>query len=167
MFDSDQGILPDVVHDTLRKWLWVPWMVIIVLVFGTLIQLVAWWFDTESPFKLLSYTAPAVHAGGVLEVDGKVVRDLNRNCSLVGSRYIIDSAGTRYDIGMASIMTPDAIRSMDAIAPGELHQKFLLPYYIAPGKAVITTTMQYSCNPLQEILHPISVEMTIPFEVLP
>ena len=167
MFDSDQGILPDVVHDTLRKWLWVPWMVILCVLLGAIVQVAVWWFDTKPPFQLLSYTASPVRPGETLKIDGKVRRDLGRGCSLMGSRYIMDSTGTRYDMGSSALMTPSALSTMDAMSPGEIHQKFVIPLSIAPGKAVITTTMRYTCNPVHEMVKPIPVEMVIPFEVLP
>ena len=38
---------------------------------------------------------------------------------------------------------------------------------VAPGPAKMVTVLRYRCNPMQDLLRPIGVQMTIPFEVLP
>lgn len=142
-------------------WLWV----IILIVSG--VQVAVWWLDRRPPFELLSYTAPPVQAGGVLRVDGLVRRDLDRDCSVVASRNLMDSSASRYEVSSMITMTPAALRKMDAAAPGEIHLSIPIPPYMPPGRADLVTVLAYRCNPLQDIMRPIDVQMRIPFQVLP
>lgn len=154
-------------YAAMQKWLWLPWVVIILTTVSVVAQVSVWMLDTRKPFELLSYTVNQVKAGGLLRVDGKVRRDLDRECSLRGARYIMDSQGARYDFGSSIVMTAEALRIMDKLSAGEIHQVHQLPAYIAPGPASMITTMQYVCNPLHELFRPIAVDMRIDFEVLP
>lgn len=96
-------------------WLWV----LILAISGAQ---VAWWaLDRRPPFETISVTAQPVRPGGILLIDGKVRRDLDRDCSIVASRYMLDARGTRHEIMGLTTMTPEALRKMDAAAPGEVH----------------------------------------------
>lgn len=142
-------------------WLWVA----ILSISGAQ---VAWWaLDRSPPFETISVTAQPVRPGGILLIDGKVRRDLDRDCSIVASRYMIDSHGTRHEIMGLTTMTPEALRKMDAMAPGEVHMALRIPDYVPSGRAQMVTALAYSCNPLQDIVRPVNVEMIAPFEVLP
>jgi len=147
----------------MRRWVWLPWIFLV----GLTIQLAVWALDREPPFVMLSYTATPVQPGGVLHIDGIVRRDLGRRCGMVGSRYILDSGGIRYDMGGPGMMSASALDRMNAAAPNELHQAYLIPAYIRPGPATMTTTMAYSCNILHDLIRPIPVDVVIAFEVLP
>lgn len=142
-------------------WLWV----VTLMISGA--QLFVWWVDRVPPFELLSYTAPPVHAGGELRIDGTVRRDVDRGCSLVGSRHMLDAKGTRYEVSGVATMTAQSLRRLDRAAPGELHLAIMTEPSMAAGPAQLVTVMQYACNPLQELIWPIDVEMAIDFEVLP
>ena len=147
----------------MRRWVWLPWIFLV----GLTIQLAVWALDREPPFRLISYTAAPVRPGGVLHIDGIVRRDLGRRCGMVGSRYITDSIGVRYDVASANAMTANALAQLDAAAPGRLLQAHRIPAYITPGPAKMVTTMVYSCNILHDLIRPIPVDVVIAFEVLP
>jgi hypothetical protein len=151
------------IYQAMRKMVLLPWLVIFV----AMVQLTVWVLDREPPFKLISYSSIPVRAGGILSIDGYVQRDISRSCSVYASRHIMDSHGTRHDIGGIMFMNADEVVRMDNASPGEVHQKFQMPLYIAPGRATFTTSLVYICNPLHELFKPIPTSMVTEFEVLP
>lgn len=153
---------PDL-YRIMRRWVWLPWLFLA----GITVQVAVWAFDREPPFRLISYTAAPVRPGGVLRIEGIVKRDLARECSMVGSRYYVDAAGVRYDIGGGQTMTAKAIASLNAAAPDRLLQAHQVPAYIATGPAKLVTTMAYSCNILHDLIRPIPVDLVIDFQVIP
>lgn len=147
----------------LERLMWF-WMLILVVSLG---QLVWWAMDRSPPFRLVSHQVNSPHAGGVLSVRAKVQRDLDRECSVTFSRYLFDKVGARHEASGPQMMTPKALRNMDALAPGELNLQAPIPINFPPGPASMTTVLEYRCNPLQDVSSPIPVEMNIPFEVQP
>lgn len=142
-------------------WLWRAILVVCLLQ-------VAWWAaDREPPFRLISAVTNSPEPGGVLHVTALVHRDLERDCSVTFSRYLFDAAGFRHDSIGPQLMTPYALRTMDAMAPGQLNIRMRIPEEFPPGKGTINTVLEYRCNPLQDVMRPIQVEMNIPFEVKP
>lgn len=140
------------------------WMLLLVV---SLAQ-VAWWaLDRDPPFRLIIAQANSPQPGGVLLVRSRVQRDLERDCSVVFSRYLFDRNGTRHDATSPQMMTAQGLRNMDALAPGQLNVQIQVPDSFPPGHAVMTTILEYRCNPLQDIARPIPVEMSVPFEVVP
>ena len=136
-----------------------------------IVEVLAWVafmsFDRDPPFKLLSAWASQPRPGGVLVVRAKVFRDLDRECSVTFSRYLFDRFNTRHEVYGPQVMTPRGLRDMDAEAPGELNLQVPIPVAFPPGKAKLTTILEYRCNLLQDLVRPIPVEMHIHFEVLP
>lgn len=149
-------------YEALQKGVWIPWL-FLALVVG---QFALWALDREPPFALISATSNTPNPGGVLEIEAKVRRDLDRECSVEFSRYLFDSAGFRHESFGPQKMSPKALREMDAHAPGQLNVRLRVPYEFPPGKGVASTVLEYRCNPLQDVLRPINVEMNIPFEVV-
>jgi hypothetical protein len=145
------------------KLRWVPRLALV----GVLVWIGAMAFDREPPFKLLSYWTNQPKPGGTLVVRAKVQRDLDRECSVTSSRYLFDKVGARHEASGQQMMTPQALRNMDALAPGELNLQVPIPLSFPPGPATLTTVLEYRCNPLQDIARPIPVEMSVPFEVVP
>ena len=133
---------------------------------------VAVWFalmaaDRSPPFALHSYWTNQPKPGGILVVRAKVHRELERECTVMFSRYLFDRFGARHEATGPQVMTPQALRNMDALAPGQLNLQVPIPTYFPPGPATLTTVLEYRCNLLQDIFRPINVEMNISFEVLP
>ncbi len=149
----------EVVHRL--RWLWR------LILAVCLVQLGVWALDRDPPFELISATTNTPRPGGVLVVEAVVRRDLERDCSVTFSRYLFDSAGFRHESFGPQLMTPYALRAMDAMAPGKLNVRLRVPYEFPVGKGTMTTVLEYRCNPLQDVLRPISVEMAIPFVVTP
>ena len=141
---------------------WVPRLALV----GVLVWIGAMALDREPPFKLLSYWTNQPKPGGTLVVRAKVHRDLDRECSVVFSRYLFDRVGARHEASGPQMMTPQALRSIDALAPGELNMQVPIPINFPPGPAVLTSVLEYRCNALQDVLRPINVELNMPFEVL-
>lgn len=147
----------------LERMMWF-WIILLIVSVG---QVIWWAMDRSPPFRVLSHQVNSPHAGGVLTVRAKVQRDLERDCSVTFSHYLLDRNGARHENTGQQVMTAQAIRNMDAMAPGELNVQMLVPANFPPGPGSMTTVLEYRCNPLQDVARPIPVEMNIPFEVLP
>mgnify|MGYP003510480865 CR=1 FL=1 len=147
----------------LERMMWF-WIILLIVSVG---QVIWWAMDRSPPFRVLSHQVNSPHAGGVLTVRAKVQRDLERDCSVTFSHYLLDRNGARHENTGQQVMTAQAIRNMDAMAPGELNVQMLVPANFPPGPGSMTTVLEYRCNPLQYVARPIPVEMNIPFEVLP
>lgn len=150
------------VFQWLLYWRWIPRAVLLALSAWVLVEA----FDREPPFALLSSWTSQPRPGGVLVVRAKVYRALERDCSVTFSRYLFDRFGNRHESGGPQLMTPQGLREMDAEAPGELNLHVQIPLSFPPGPGRLTTILEYRCNALQDVLRPIGVEMTVPFEVL-
>lgn len=142
---------------------WLPRLMLV----GVLIWIGTMAFDRATPFRLHSYWTNQPKPGGVLVVRAKVQRDLDRECSVTFSRYLFDKLGARHEASGPQLMTPQALRAMDALAPNELNLQVPIPINFPPGPAVLTTVLEYRCNALQAVFRPIGVELNMAFEVLP
>lgn len=151
------------------KWLehglsalrWIP-TVVVVLACG---QIVAWAMDRKSPFIVMDgYITPPAHPGGVLRINGKVKRDLSRDCDLEVTQWIEDSNGYRHYLSPVA-MRSESIRKLEEFSPGETHYAAPIPPTVHPGYAIYHAESRYSCNPVHE-LWPITILTRIPFEVV-
>lgn len=134
-----------IVYKWLRYWRWLPRAGLTVVLLWVLGMAV----DRSPPFKLLSAWASQPKPGGVLVVRAKVWRDLDRECSVSFSRYLFDKVGARHEASGPQMMTPKALRNMDALAPGELNLQVPIPINFPAGPAALTTVLEYRCNALQ------------------
>lgn len=157
-----QAIHPDgKLWRVMYKLRWAPRLILA----GVCLWIAAMALDREPPFRLLSYWASQPTPGGVLVVRAKVHRELDRECSVTFSRYLFDRFGARHEATGPQMMSPQALREMDASAPGELNLLVPIPAYFPPGQARLSTISEYRCNALQDVLRPINVEMNMWFEV--
>lgn len=69
------------------------------------------------------------------------------------------------DLGSSSA-SAELIATMEAEHPGRLSIAVQLPGAMLPGRARVDTSLAYSCN-IAQVLFPIEVLMTLPFNVLP
>lgn len=140
----------------------------LIIVLACALQVLWWVFDTSPPFELVSYTATAAQPGGVTRIEAVVKRDLARDCSVPFSRHLFDATGVRFDISGHQMMSASALNTLNQISPDRLRLIVPVPPIAAPGRALITTVLEYRCNPLQESIgKPIRMEMKTYFEVLP
>ena len=151
------------IYQFMRRLVLLPWLVIVLLS----AQILVWMADRHPPFEMLSATVNAPRPGEILRLDARVRRDLGRDCAVEFSRYLFDRYSTRYEGAGPQLMTAQGIRDMDAGYPGGLRVNMLVPVGFPPGPARMVTLLQYRCNPLQDIMRPIEVVMTVPFEVMP
>lgn len=130
---------------------------------------VGWWmFDRAPPFEMVSYSSTNARAGEPIFIDATVKRDLSRECSTVFSRHMFDSRGVRFDLSGQQMMSVSALRTLNQISPDKLRLNVMVPPIAATGRAMLTTVLEYRCNPWQESLgRPIRVEMVTYFDVLP
>ncbi len=119
------------------------WIILLIVSVG---QVIWWALDRSPPFRVLSHQVNSPHAGGVLTVRAKVQRDLERDCSVTFSHYLLDRNGARHENTGQQVMTAQAIRNMDAMAPGELNVQMLVPANFPPGPGSMTTVLEYRCK---------------------
>lgn len=146
----------------LRRSAWLAWLLLIVSGGGLALMI----GDDDPPFRLIGYTVEPVRPGGVLRVTADVQRDLDRECSVVFSRHMFDSLGTRIDLAGTRNMTADAIRVLDEVSPGKLRLALPIPAYAAAGPAKLVTPLSYQCN-AWHAMRPIETTTVMVFEVSP
>jgi len=150
------------VYRLMQRGVWLPWGVLTLVA----VQLAVWALDRDPPFALISAQVNSPKPGGVLDVAAVVRRDLGRDCSVTFSRYLFDHSGFRHESFGPQLMSTQALRDMDAQAPGRMNIRLRVPYEFPPGRGTMNTTLEYRCNPLQDVLRPINVQMNVPFEVV-
>ena len=115
-------------------------------------QLTLWKLDTRIPFEM---TGPVVYdvpkPGETVKITIPVKRDIERDCSVLWSRYMFDSEGTRFDLTSTKFMSAEGIAYMDKLTPNILKVSIDIPPKAAPGNAIIVTQLAYMCNPFQYI----------------
>jgi len=147
----------------LERLMWF-WMLILAV---SVAQVVWWALDRSPPFYVDSYTVAPVHQGGTLVIDAKVRRDIERGCSVTLANNLYDSSGARHVLEPSVRFTPGDLAALERKTPGRMVRRVQLPDPVPVGPASFVSSMSYECNPLQEILHPIDVQVEFAFEVLP
>lgn len=129
---------------------------------------VRWAFDRDPPFAITGpVTVVNAQAGGEVMFNAPVRRDLDRECSVMFARYMIDAAGFRRDFDKGPRpMSAEDLRAMDKRMNRHLQIAIPTAAGMPPGASVYTVNLLYRCNPLHA-LYPIEVTMTLPFEILP
>lgn len=131
--------------------------------------LVAWWAtDREPPFAI---TGPVVvknaQAGQQFSFVAPVRRDIERDCDVSWTRFIVDGLGVRHDfLEKTRSMSADGIRNLQSDMGPYLRLSVPIPQGAAPGRASYQNALEYVCNPTHWLV-PIRVHMRIDFEVLP
>ena len=159
-----QALHPDgKLYKFMYRLRWIPRLILLVvaILFGMMAM------DRSPPFHVYSYTTSPTKAGGVLEINALVKREIDRDCYVELSSSIHDSIGVRWDLGTTQTVSPQGIRELDAESPGKLIRKIVLPPGMAPGPASVLSNMIYRCNLLHDLFRPIAVETRFDFEVTP
>ena len=147
----------------LERMMWL-WMLILAV---SIAQVIWWSLDREPPFRVNAVRVTNAPRGGLVHIDAEVFRDVRRECGVTLSMHLYDATGARFTIDSTAIISSAGIAAMERKTPGKLLRTIQLPAGVAVGPASMVSSMAYTCNPLQELLRPIPVEMNIPFEVLP
>jgi hypothetical protein len=135
------------------------------ILIAAIVGLFFWWaLDRREPFRLLDYTSTKAKPGEVMRIDGKVWRSAGRGCSLVGSRLLYDSLGTRYQVMDTQYITANSLDAMEKITPGEMHVTITVPADAKPGPAILFTLLSYRCNPLHSAW-PVDMLLTMNVEI--
>ena len=129
--------------------------------------------DRTPPATLISVEPAYARAGEIITIRAKIKRDLTRDCDAEFSRYIFGmTAGNfpqpveaRFVLGTQTASS-DMIRMMDRTWPGGLIVSERVPFELLPGSARLIADITYRCNKGHSIW-PVTVNMTLPFEVLP
>ncbi len=147
----------------LERMMWL-WVLILAVSIG---QVVLWSLDRSPPFRVDSYTIAPVHRGGTITLNAKVARALDRECSVTLSNSLYDATGARHVIEPPIKFTPKDLAALERKTPGRMMRNLPLPEVVPAGPASLVSSMEYTCNPLQEMLRPIPVQVEFMFEVLP
>lgn len=128
-------------------------------------QLTMWKLDSRVPFKM---TGPPIYthavSGEPVKVTIPIKQDLTRDCSLLFSRYMFDSEGTRLDLQATRFVSATGIILLDKTTPNSIQISLDIPKQTAPGIATIVTQLAYMCNPLQYIW-PVDHDMIFTIKV--
>lgn len=136
-----------------------------LLIFYLFAQLGYWWFDRNPPIKItgIQKTTRAI-IGEEVKIEIPVKRDIKRNCSVLFSRYLIDSNGTYYDIMATRFLSYDGWVNMNRVNPDSIKFATEIPRKASLGPAILITQNAYMCNPLQYIW-PIDVDIKTELEI--
>lgn len=143
---------------------WAGWL----LSLPFLLMAGVWLTDRAPPFAVIGPVVVSnARAGEIVYFTAPVRRDLDRECSVVFSRHIIDVRGIRFDISTApGVMTAAGLRAMDAAMGAYLRLAVEVPEQAAPGQAAFVTELSYACNPVHRAW-PIEVSMPLLFLIQP
>jgi len=155
-------------HSFLKKvcsgWFTTSSYLIIFLTY-IFLQLSVWIFDSKPP---LVVTGPAEHnlatPGELVKLKVPVIRE--RFCSVLMSRYLVDSQGTYYDLMATRFMSAEGLEQIALINPHHAEFSFEVPLNTAPGPAAVVTQLAYMCNPLQAIW-PLDLDMRTKIDIGP
>lgn len=146
------------IDSLLHAMRWLPYSVIIL----ALLQVAVWVVERTPPFKVIKGTIiPPTVAGGVLRIEGQVIRDVSRNCNLFVTQWVEDSVGFRHYLASVE-MQAESIRKLEEISPGVTRYAPALPPGIPAGPATYHAESQYTCNPVH-LAWPITIITRISF----
>ena len=114
-------------------------------------NLALWVSDREPPIEYegVRALAQSVPQGGSIEVEFSVFR--RRICPLVARRWLYDAAGDRHSV-------PQYTAGLRLLAGRETYRRAItIPTAATPGPARYEVTLDYICNPLQQLIGPIQV----------
>ena len=146
-------------NEALGRYLWVPWLVIIIWVLSVAHMA----SDRKPPIEVMPIEPTEVAAGDTAIFAIPVRWDLTRRCESRFSRYLFDAAGTRFDLG-SGYLTPIRIREIERATPGRLLVAIHIPAMMAPGPAILASEQAYACNKVHAIW-PIQVSTQVHFTV--
>lgn len=147
-------------YDGMYRYRYLCWLAVLALP-------AYWLMDRAPPFKVIENgPIAATRAGDVLNITRKVKRDVSRSCDVHFTRYLIDSSGIRHDYGGTLYMSAESRAALDKMMGPYVKTSLTVPQAAAPGMAMLTTDMEYECNPIHA-LWPIKVSARSTFEVLP
>lgn len=129
--------------------------------------------DRTPPATLISVEPASARAGEIVTIRANIKRDLSRECDAEFSRYIFGmTAGNfpqpveaRFVLGTQTA-SADMIRMMDRTWPDGLIVSERIPFELLPGPARLIADITYRCNKGHS-LWPVTVNMNLPFTVLP
>lgn len=143
---------------------WIGWLLAIPF----LLQGVIWLTDRAPPFSVIGPVVVSnARPGEIIYFTAPVRRDLDRECSVMFSRHIIDVRGIRFELTKEpGVMTAAGLRAMDAAMGKYLRLAVEVPEQAAPGQAAFVTELSYACNPVHRAW-PIEVSMPLLFLIQP
>lgn len=117
----------------------------------------AWHFDGDPrEMAVRTVMTPMVEQGGELAV--KVAAVMDQRCTVIVERSIIDSEGT--------VRIAEPVESVREPGTSILIARSIVPSASAPGPARYRVTMNWVCNPLQELWPRVEQLPDLPFEIV-
>lgn len=143
---------------------WIGWLFSLPF----LVQGGVWLADRSPPFAVIGpVVVTTARPGDIAFFTAPVRRDLERDCSVVFSRHIVDVRGIRFEVSKEpGVMTAAGLRAMDAAMGSYLRLAVEVPEQAAPGQAAFVTELSYACNPIHRAW-PIEVSMPLLFLIQP
>ena len=114
------------------------------------LQLGVWLLDNKDPLIVTGPAQQAVAvAGSEMKLKVPVIRQ--RLCNVLISRYMLDNAGTYYDLMATRFLSEEGLTHLAEGTPNHVEFSFHVPDNAVPGPATVVTQLAYMCNPLQAI----------------
>lgn len=133
---------------------------------GALLWGMTWYFDTEPPIKMSSYTTTPAYPGGTMLVVADVKRALDRECDATYSVRFVDSRGVSQPIESSTPISANSIRGMDEKTPGKLMFAVPIADWTPSGMGEVVVPLMYTCNPYHRLGRPIGLSLVMKGEVL-
>lgn len=130
-------------------------------------QMLVWAADREPPFEVVGVDPALATPGESVVLVFHVRRSVERECSAILTRWVIDGKGVKIDLEGQQRISADAIRELERRTPGLLITSVPVPLSAFPGDAMLISDLEYICNPVQKWWWPISITTQAPFTIGP
>lgn len=157
-------------NDWLIRFVWIAQLSFAMIVGGVVLSAL----DREPPFSIEQHDPISAKAGNWVAIDVPVTRDLTRRCDVEFDRYLFDSKGRRFDLGVGATASDKMIRQIEARSPGRMQINMQVPPVatpenpggVRPGAAEMVTELRYVCNKGHRIW-PINVQTKVALLIEP
>ena len=127
--------------------------------FCFLVQIVLWTYDTSLAVSPASNSAPIeASRGAKIPINAPIRFSSTRQCSMLISRYILDSNGAYFDLMATRFVSSTGLIEIERASPMNLRFVAAIPQEAALGKGFLVTQVSSMCNPLQ-IVWPADIDI--------
>ena len=109
--------------DWMIRFIWIAQLMFAFLVVGVLASAL----DRDPPITVYPHPSINAQAGHWVAIDVAVARDLTRHCDAEFDRFLFDSHGKRFDLGIGATVSDQMIRQMELRTPGRMKINMLMP----------------------------------------
>ena len=132
---------------------------VLMFALSAVVQLFVWRYDTTLAVSTAGNSAPVeVSSNTRVKIAIPVIFNSTRQCSMLISRYFLDSNGTYFDLMATRFVSATGLIEIERASPTSLRFVVTIPAEAAAGSGVIVTQVSSMCNPLQ-IVWPTDIDI--------